>query len=89
MDHMDMDSGMDSSMDMGGSDMDSQMPLSASDVDFSNSTQASEFLEDLLDDTTLQVTGNQYARYFWYGIVAVIAAAALINLFRFITLRMR
>jgi len=77
-----------SDMDMGG-DSDSQMPLSATGVDFSNSTQASDFLDNLLDDSTLQVTGNQYARYFWYGVVAVVAIAAMFNLFHLIRLRMR
>lgn len=63
--------------------------LSPDGVDFSNSTQANDFLTELLDDSTLMVTSNQYARYFWYGVVVVIGLAALVNIFTQLTLRMR
>lgn len=63
--------------------------LSPDGVDFSNATQATDFLTALLDDSTLMVTSNQYARYFWYGIVVVIGIAGLINVFTQLTLRMR
>jgi ferric-chelate reductase len=70
-------------MDMGGMDMgsgDSSMtPLNDSGVDFSNETQAFNFLQEILDDTYLQVDGNQAARKFWYGIVVVISAATICN----------
>lgn len=85
---MDMDSG-DMGMSMGGDSSSMQAPLSAQGIDFSNDTQASGFLDDLLDDSSLQISGNAYARYFWYGVVVVIALAAMVNLFRFIALRNR
>ena len=34
-----------------------------------------DFLDKILDDSHLQVSGNAYARYFWYGIALVIAIA--------------
>jgi len=55
-------------------------PLTALGVDFQDAAQASEFLEMLLDDATLQVTANAYARYFWYGVVVVIFLFAVQNL---------
>ncbi|GAB7351681.1 hypothetical protein MBLNU459_g2276t1 [Dothideomycetes sp. NU459] len=79
-------------MDMGsmstGGDS-SSSPLSPDGVDFSNFTQANDFLGELLDDSTLQIAGNQYARYFWYGIVVVIVLSGLVNVFTKVTLRMR
>jgi len=87
---MDMNSGMDmSGMDMGSDGSSMIMPLNTTGVDFTNATQASDFLSDLLDDTELQVIGNQYAVYFWYGIVVMIALVALINAFRVVALRIR
>lgn len=73
------------SMSMG----DSSTPLSPAGVDFSNETQANDFLGSLLDDTTLQVTGNAYARYFWYGVVVVIGIASAINLFTVVVSKYR
>lgn len=85
-----MSSGMDmSGMDMGSDGSSMLMPLNTSGVDFNNATQAANFLSELLDDTVLQVIGNQYAVYFWYGIVVVIALSALINAFRVVALRIR
>ena len=49
--------------------------LSAIGVDFHNETAAAAFLEELLDDTTLQVVANRYARYFWYTISVAIGIA--------------
>ena len=75
-------------MDMGGGDM----PMGGLDpagVDFSNITQASDFLDALLDDDELKVIGNAYARYFWYGMAVSIAIASTINLIRVLTLRLR
>lgn len=77
-------------MDMDGMAMSSSMePLTTEGVDFSNSTQAAEFLEDLLDDTQLKVIGNAYARYFWYGVIVVIGIAALFKFLRWLTLQLR
>jgi hypothetical protein len=86
MDHstMDMDMG---DMDMGSST--SPAMLSAEGVDFSNTTQASQFLEDLLNDDDLKVIGNDYAKKFWYGVVALIALATLLNFLQWLTLQMR
>lgn len=86
---MDMN-GMDmSGMDMGSDGSSTIMPLNTTGVDFNNATQASMFLSELLDDSKLQVIANQYAVYFWYGIVVVIAIVALINAFRVVALRFR
>lgn len=73
--------------DMGGDDSMSGT-LSAAGVDL-NQTQAADFLDDILDDTVFQVTGNQYARYFWYGVVVVIGIAGLLNIAQKATLEMR
>lgn len=67
-------------MDMGGDSPSSSSPLNATGVDFSNETQAFDFLQEILDDSTLGVIGNQYARYFWYGVVVVIGIASLCNI---------
>jgi len=80
MDGMDGDS-------MGGSTQ--MVPLSADGVDFTNATQATDFLGDLLDDTILQVIGNDYAQYFWYGVVVVIGIAAVLNFFTILLHRSR
>ena len=48
-----------------------------------------DFLNKILDDSHLQVSGNAFAGYFWYGIVLVIAIAAIFNMVRKTTLRMR
>lgn len=67
---------MDMSMSMdGGSDS----PLNASGVDFTNITQATDFLDRILDDSDLMIVANEYARNFWYGIVAVIAVCGIAN----------
>ena len=71
---------------MGGSSSD---VLNATGVDFKNQTQALDFLAEMLDDTVFQVVGNQYARYFWYAIVACIGVASACNLASKATLRMR
>lgn len=80
---------MDMDMDMGGGDASTDVALSADGVDFSNKTQAAEFLEDLLNDDRLKVIGNNYAKYFWYGIVAVIGLATLFNFLQWLTLQLR
>ncbi|KAK9388443.1 ferric reductase NAD binding domain-containing protein [Lipomyces mesembrius] len=67
----------------------SSAPLNDSGVDFSNETQAFDFLQLILDDSELQVVGNAYARAFWYGIVVVIGIAAIFNIIRVMTLKLR
>lgn len=62
-----------------GGDGSSSGPLSPAGVDFSNETQASNFLSEILDDTYLQLDGNNAARNFWYGIVVVMAIAGICN----------
>lgn len=69
---------MDMGMGMSGSD--SSGPLTAAGVDLSNETQAFNFLQEILDDSILGVQGNQYARYYWYGIVVFVGIVAVINL---------
>lgn len=77
-----------SGMDMGDGDgMD--MPLNDAGVAFSNMSQAEDFLSQILDDTDFQVIGNAYARYFWYGVVAIVGISAIFNVIQRTTLRMR
>jgi hypothetical protein len=68
---------MGDSMPMGDG---STAPLNASGVDFSDPDQAANFLGEILDDTVFQVDANLHARYFWYGVCAVIAVCAFFNL---------
>ncbi len=56
---------------------------------FSNETEASDFLEEILDDSDLQIQGNKFARYFWYGVVTVIGVTAIFNLIQKAILKMR
>lgn len=74
-------------MMMGGAPSDS--PLNSSGVDFSNSTQASAFLGQILDDGEFQIDGNMYARNFWYGVCGVIGICAVFNFLQKVTFRMR
>lgn len=68
---------------------DSSSALNASGVDFSNNTQAMDFLGEILDDSDLQISGNAFARYFWYGVVVVIGIATLFNIIQRTTLQLR
>lgn len=72
-----------------GSGPSSLTPLNDTGVDFSNYTQAYNFLQEILDDSILQVIANSYARSFWYGIVVVIGLATLFNVGRKVQLRLR
>jgi len=74
-------------MPMGGAPSDS--PLNASGIDLSNSTQASTFLGEILDDTEFQIDGNMYARNFWYGVCAFIGICTVFNMAQKITFKMR
>lgn len=80
---------MDMDMDMGSGDTSSNVALSSAGVDFSNLTQASDFLADLLNDDELKVIGNNYAKSFWYGVVVVIGLATLCNFLQWLTLQLR
>ncbi|KAJ5802895.1 uncharacterized protein N7503_005345 [Penicillium pulvis] len=75
---MDMDSGM-----SGGPD------LTDEGLDMSNSTVASDFLDALLDDTTLQQTDYAIARAFWYGIVIVIVLVGIAHWTQWALLKLR
>ncbi|CZT17577.1 related to ferric reductase (metalloreductase) [Ramularia collo-cygni] len=86
MDHMDMDMNMHMG---GGDDTTSNVVLSADGIDFSNSTQAAEFLDDLLNDDELKIIGNNYAKYFWYGVVVIVGLATLANFLNWLTLQGR
>ena len=67
-------------MDMNtGGDALSSGPLNASGVDFTNETQAFDFLQEILNNSFLQIDGNRSARYFWYGIVVFVGIAAICN----------
>ena len=48
-----------------------------------------DYLDKILDDSDLQVSGNAFAGYFWYGIVVVIAIAAIFNMVQKTILRLR
>lgn len=77
-------------MDMGmGSGAGSSASLNASGVNFSNETQAFDFLQEILDDSVFGVVGNQYARYFWYGIAVVVGVTTIGNIINMVTLQMR
>ena len=79
---------MGDTMMMGGAPTDGTA-LNASGIDFSNSTQASMFLGEILDDTAFQVDGNMYARNFWYGVCVVIGICAFFNIVQKATVNMR
>ncbi len=76
-------------MSMPGMGDDLSHALNDTGVDFSNDTQAMDFLGEILNDTDLQISGNAFARYFWYGVVAVIGIAAIFNLVQKSTLQFR
>lgn len=61
--------------------MPSATPLTPVGVNFTNKTAATDFLMALLDDSTLQIVDNKYARDFWFGAVALIGLATLLNVF--------
>jgi ferric-chelate reductase len=76
-------------MNSNSSSLTSPGPLNDTGVDFSNETQAANFLSEILDDSDLQITANQYARDFWYGAVVFIAIFALFNIIQATTVRLR
>lgn len=54
--------------------------LNPDQYDMNNETQAINFLSQLLDDSVLQYNAQDFSRYFWYGIVAVIGLFSLFNI---------
>ncbi|KAJ5527294.1 hypothetical protein N7513_011453, partial [Penicillium frequentans] len=58
-------------------------------LDMSNSTVASNFLDALLDDTTLQQTDYAIARAFWYGIVIVVVLVGVAHWTQWALLKLR
>ena len=80
---------MDASMSMPTMGDDASSALDATGVDFSNDTQAMDFLGEILDDSDLQISGNVFARYFWYGVVVVIGLTAIFNIIQKTTLQLR
>lgn len=86
--HDEMEMGMEMGMD-GDMNHHHMGSLSAAGVDFSNRTQMAAFLDDMLNDDQLKHLGNDYARYFWYGVVVVIGLATIMNIIQRATLKMR
>jgi hypothetical protein len=78
---------MGATMPMGGAPTDA--PLNDTGIDFSNSTQASIFLGEILDDSAFQIEANRYARYFWYGVCTLIGICAIFNFVQKVTAKMR
>ena len=68
------------SMPAMGDQSSSSSALNTTGVDFSNDTQAMDFLGQILDDSDLQLSGNAFARYFWYGVIVFIGIAAITNI---------
>ena len=73
----------------GGCSSTTLTPLSATGYDLTNATQAMDFLAQMLDDSILQICGNEYARNFWYGVVVVIGLAGILNLMWRVKLKLR
>lgn len=68
-------------MGMDGGDS-SDGPLNDTGIDFTNITDATTFLGEILDDTDFQIDGNMYASNFWYGVCGVIAVCAIFNIYQ-------
>lgn len=60
---------------------DGLVPLYPDQFDLNNATQNADFLGALLDDSILQYNAQDFTRYFWYGILIVIAFFTLCNIF--------
>jgi ferric-chelate reductase len=73
----------------GGGSSTTLTPLYATGYDLTNPTQAMDFLAQILDDSILQICGNEYARNFWYGVVVVIGLAGILNLVWRVKLKLR
>ena len=64
-------------------------PLYPTGYNLTDATQAMDFLSQMLNDSILQICGEEYARNFWYGVVAVIGLAAILNLVWRVKLKLR
>src|SRR5271155_5826419 len=73
----------------GGGSSTTLTPLYATGYDLTNATQAMDFLAQILDDSILQIYGNEYARNFWYGVVVFLGVAGISNAIWRVTLKMR
>jgi ferric-chelate reductase len=73
----------------GGGSSTTLTPLYPTGYDLTNPTQAMDFLAQMLDDSILQICGEEYARDFWYGVVVVIGLAAIFNLIWRVKLKLR
>ena len=73
----------------GGDSPTTLTPLYPAGYDLTNATQAMDFLSQMLDDSILQIYGEEYARNFWYGVVVVIGLAAILNLIWRVELKLR
>ena len=73
----------------GGGSSTTLTPLYATGYDLTNATQAFDFLSQMLDDSILQICGNEYARNFWYGVVVVIGLTGILNLMWRVKLKLR
>ncbi|KAL7269290.1 ferric-chelate reductase Frp1 [Rhizina undulata] len=80
---------MDMSMDTSSDSLSGGPDLSDAGMDMTNYTVAYDFLQAILDDSILQPYDYAVARAFWYGIVIVIAIAAVANLTSWATLKAR
>ena len=74
---------------MGGMGQTDLTPLYATGFNLSDPDQAMTFLSMMLDDSVLQIWGNDYARYFWYGVVTIIGIFAVTNLWWRANLKLR
>ena len=73
----------------GGDSSTTLTPLYPTGYDLTNPAQAMSFLSQILDDSILQIYGNEYARNFWYGVVVVIGLASIFNLMWRVKLKLR
>jgi ferric-chelate reductase len=73
----------------GGASPTTLTPLYPTGYNLSDAAQAMAFLSQILDDGILQISGEEYARNFWYGVVVVIGLAAIVNLIWRLKLKLR
>jgi ferric-chelate reductase len=73
----------------GGGSPTTLTPLYPAGYDLTNAAQAVDFLSQMLDDSILQIYGEEYARNFWYGVVVFIGLAAILNLIWRVELKLR
>jgi hypothetical protein len=74
---------------LGGGSSTTLIPLYPTGYNLTDATQAMDFLSQILNDSILQIYGEEYARNFWYGVVVVIGLAAIFNLIWRVKLKLR